>query len=156
MKRYKCHDCGVIEGQIHKYGCDTELCPFCGNQLISCDCCYIKLGFDLKPQVWIGKEFVGHPTDGLPGDIYNYGLTDDLTKKWHIILEKKGRIPYIMYPNICGRCGKLWPDMFNVSDEEWEKYVPLRERRLLLCQVCYKQIKEWIDTENGILFDKLK
>ena len=34
----KCHDCGVEEGQIHHDGCDNERCPFCGMQLISCDC----------------------------------------------------------------------------------------------------------------------
>jgi hypothetical protein len=33
-----CHDCLVIEGQIHLLGCDMERCPKCGNQLISCGC----------------------------------------------------------------------------------------------------------------------
>lgn len=34
----KCHDCGVEEGQIHKWGCDMERCPMCGGQLITCQC----------------------------------------------------------------------------------------------------------------------
>lgn len=33
-----CHDCLVVEGQIHLLGCDMERCPKCGNQLISCNC----------------------------------------------------------------------------------------------------------------------
>jgi len=33
-----CHDCNVGPGQYHHWGCDAEQCPFCGNQLIGCDC----------------------------------------------------------------------------------------------------------------------
>ncbi len=36
--RHGCHDCRVIKGQIHVWGCDGEECPKCGGQLISCDC----------------------------------------------------------------------------------------------------------------------
>ena len=34
----RCHDCNVEIGGIHHHGCDMERCPFCGLQLISCDC----------------------------------------------------------------------------------------------------------------------
>lgn len=34
----KCHDCGVEPGQIHKDGCDWEICFYCGGQMLSCDC----------------------------------------------------------------------------------------------------------------------
>lgn len=34
----RCHDCGIINGNIHHSGCDMERCPVCKGQLISCDC----------------------------------------------------------------------------------------------------------------------
>ena len=60
-------------------------------------------------------------------------------------LETKGRIPFIMYPNLCARCGVLWPEMFMVPDEEWKHYIEPAMRREMLCRVCYEQIKKWID-----------
>jgi rRNA maturation endonuclease Nob1 len=36
----RCHDCNIIQnkGNYHHYGCDMEVCPKCGGQLISCGC----------------------------------------------------------------------------------------------------------------------
>ena len=34
----RCHDCNIVNGQVHHFGCDMERCPKCGGQLISCDC----------------------------------------------------------------------------------------------------------------------
>ena len=149
MESSVCPHCRVLEGQIHHYGCDSERCPFCGNQLETCGCCFIKLGFDYKPIEWDGKKCVQvHPTNGLPEEIFENGLTDDLKEEWHRILNKKGRVPYILYPTVCMKCGMLWPEMFRVPDEEWEKYVMIRERKGLLCKPCYDQIKKWIDEKN--------
>lgn len=100
----QCHDCGVKEGQIHKFGCDMERCPCCGKQLISCDC------------------------------------FEDIT-----LIPLSGRVPYIAYPDMCGRCGELWPDMFMVPDEEWEKYIQINQRGKVLCKPCYNTIKKLID-----------
>ena len=38
MSNEKCVDCSVEEGQLHKWGCESEMCPFCGGQRISCSC----------------------------------------------------------------------------------------------------------------------
>jgi hypothetical protein len=35
---YLCIDCDAAEGELHELGCDTEECPRCGEQLISCGC----------------------------------------------------------------------------------------------------------------------
>ena len=34
----KCGDCGKQEGELHEIGCDTERCPKCNLQAISCGC----------------------------------------------------------------------------------------------------------------------
>ena len=33
-----CHDCRVLQGELHVSGCDVEECPRCHEQLITCDC----------------------------------------------------------------------------------------------------------------------
>jgi hypothetical protein len=132
VKRSTCHDCGTKEGQLHVLGCDMERCPFCGNQLISCRCVYKKLGIDVSPGAWA----------------YSHGLTDAQQGDWKKLLSDKGRIPFILYPNLCAKCGTLWPEMFLVPDPEWKHYIEPRMQREMLCQACYKQIKAWIDGEG--------
>lgn len=128
MKRWiswKCHDCGVQEGQIHNPNCDMECCPFCGGQLLACGCCYKKLGIDVSPRTWA----------------YKHGLTDEQSKQWEEMLEQKGRIPYILSPCKCGLCGQQWPDDFSVDDRTWTKYVIPSLQAEALCLDCFSELK---------------
>ena len=136
--RPTCHDCGAKEGELHQPGCDMERCPFCGRQLITCDCAYEKLGlFD--------RQHYSAATAFLPPEIYHHGLPPELEAAWNAMLEKQGRFPYIVYPNLCARCGQLWPEMFRVPDEEWARYIEPGMRTAMLCRKCYDYIKRVSD-----------
>jgi hypothetical protein len=167
-----CGDCAVEEGQIHKLGCDMERCPFCGHQLITCGCDlkhfypeYVSL-HEAPPtsDSMLTAEERAHAkkchvdncpqctairasgkTHGLPVRVYFDCLPEDKQAEWERILEAKGRIPWICYPNLCCRCGVLWPTMFRVNDEEWEHYVEPAMRGCMLCEECYTWIKQQID-----------
>ncbi len=103
-----------------------EVCPFCGRQLISCDCCYTMLDIDVSEGTWA----------------YSHGLTKEQGEKWDDMLKEKGLIPYVRIPVLCALCGDVFPDMFGVSDEEWQKYVIPPLQKEVLCRVCYdKQVK---------------
>jgi len=167
-----CGGCAVEEGQLHELGCAMEPCPFCGHQLISCGCDlkhfypeHVSLHDDPPTSVsmptanerahaktcrvddcqeCLALQASGK-TRGLPVRVYFDGLPEDKRAEWERILEAKGRIPWICYPNICRRCGALWPHMFQVSSEEWNRYVEPTMRDCMLCEECYTWIKEQID-----------
>jgi hypothetical protein len=45
-----CHDCAVLPGELHVQGCDWEVCPRFGTQLISCECDVEAWEDDLEDQ----------------------------------------------------------------------------------------------------------
>lgn len=116
-----CHDCGAEEGMYHDPGCDTEWCPFCGGQLISCGCCYKMLHVDISEGTWA----------------YSHGLTPEQERAFDTMLEEKGRIPYVQPIVLCALCGKKFPKFF--SDGDWSKYVVPELQDKVLCMPCYKR-----------------
>lgn len=82
-------------------------------------------------------------------EIYKHGLTGEQAQKWQAILNAKGRVPFILYPVICSKCGALWPEFFMVSDEEWAYYIPPDKRQTVICAECYGYIKQRIDETKG-------
>ena len=117
-ERYTCR-CGVSEGQLHVFGCDYEMCSKCGERLYYECVCY------------------DHGIYSLPPDD---ALLESITTT--------GRLPYILYPNHCVRCGELWPYMFMVPDSEWEYYVPKGHRQDMLCEQCYDEIVALVDKHH--------
>ena len=64
-----CPICLVEDGECHTLGCPVEVCPWCGGQLISCQCRFAQLG---------------------RASLTTEGQIDDFLEK----LEKKGRLPF--------------------------------------------------------------
>lgn len=137
LKRKECHDCGTLEGYLHQPGCDMERCPFCLNQLISCECVYQYLKICVDPKK---PEF--------NRQVYEHGLSDEHEARWSELLNKKGRIPYLNVPNMCVTCGELWPDLFMAED--WEFVIPYVLRNKVLCRDCYEEIKEGYDAWSTV------
>ena len=130
MNNNQC-SCGANEGNYHVIGCEYEYCPFCGEQLAYCDCSMEKLGVNCLASY-------NHPG----------GLSTSQRKKWLKLLNKKGRLSWILYPQFCSRCAEPWPDFFMVSNKEWEKYIEPDHRNDIICRDCYKNIKKLIDKYN--------
>jgi hypothetical protein len=64
-----CPACHANVGEYHELGCPVELCPWCGGQLIHCDCRFEKLGLDAL-------------------------TTEAELVQFEALLEERGRIPY--------------------------------------------------------------
>lgn len=131
-------ECGVHEGQLHAEGCRWELCPFCEEPgAANCDCQYDLLGL---------RSRANPPAQaGLATEVYERGLSPAQEAAWRTILEARGRLPYVDAPQLCGRCGALWPDMFMVQDAAWDYYAGPRLREAMLCEPCFRELRAAID-----------
>ena len=65
-----------------------------------------------------------------------------LSRKWKILGTEEGRIPQLDIPYFCALCGAHYPDMFNVPDEEWAKYVVPALQKKILCAACFERMKK--------------
>ncbi len=134
-------ECGVIEGQLHDFGCRWEYCPFCEEQFAGgCECSYELLG--LKSRI-NSPEF-----DQLTQDVYEEGLSPEQEEQWFELCRAKGRIPLIKSPQLCARCGSQWPELFVVQDRVWDYYTDPELRDKILCEECFKSIRKAVDTHN--------
>ncbi len=64
-----CPACHALVGEYHELGCPVEICPWCGGQLIHCDCRYEKLGLDAM-------------------------VSEEELLQFEVLLEERGRLPY--------------------------------------------------------------
>lgn len=64
-------------------------------------------------------------------------------------LQGLERVRHVLWPNLCARCGHLWPEMFLVSDDEWKRYIQIAAREQMVCKPCYELIKALIDANEA-------
>jgi hypothetical protein len=123
-----CPECGVSEGNLHKYGCKLEPCPRCKYFLMFCDCLFEQLPPGDQTPLIQRREIL---TPGNPD---------------HFRVETRERIRCITSPPMCCKCGRFVLEYFFVPDEEWRHYIQPYMRRSVLCRECYDYIKERIDS----------
>ncbi len=136
--QHTCWDCGVPEGHLHQWGCCLECCPFCGGQLLGCRCCYTHLRL-------VDRERCPSATGSLPPAGSRPALTDAQVDAWCALLETQGRVPFLVYPHLCARCGATFPKMFTVPTVVWDHYIQLDQRGQMLCFPCFQCIVHLID-----------
>jgi hypothetical protein len=95
----RCGDCETPEGELHALFCTKERCPFCGGQLASCGCIHQVLVLTEEERKSL-EEYLDDTVEPLR----------QVMERWEEELNRKGRVPYIEYPNVCARCGALWPE----------------------------------------------
>lgn len=132
-ERQSCGCCDVIEGCLHEPGCDMERCQFCLGQMISCGCHLRNFypTYDMRA-----------PNCGLPQEVFDNGLSEEQYKIWNALFDAKPRIPCMVDPLMCGRCGQMWPEFFMVDD--WHDVIPAHIAGQILCRECYETVKSFV------------
>lgn len=131
-----CLGCGVIEGQFHVFGCVSEICLFCNELSAYCDCMYEH--FNLVDE----SLYPDYPH--IPLELLENGFPREMIDEWELHMMQSGRYPFILYPDICCRCGEVNPKPWKkkVSKEEWQTYVELEYQTRAMCEECFEVIKE--------------
>jgi hypothetical protein len=58
--------------------------------------------------------------------------------------------PFFDFPTFCSKCGKVDPDFFLVSDEEWNETVPFKHRNDVICWECYCFMRSRLNLPESI------
>lgn len=53
------------------------------------------------------------------------------------------RIPHVQIPVLCALCAAIGPDLFKVSDEDWNRIVPKNLRDKKLCGTCFDYLEKF-------------
>jgi len=135
-------ECGAREGEFHRLDCRFELCPFCGDTTAgACECIYDHLGL---------RRRIYPPDNGYLSDlVYEKGVTAEQRAEWHARCASRGRLPYVYTPQMCARCGVLWPEFFMVQDAAWEYYAGPTLRGQIVCEPCFDALRANIDKHQG-------
>ncbi len=78
-----CPYCETESGKLHEPFCLKERCPFCNQQLPTCDCIFEILNLNAEERK-IVEDFVDDSVEPLRS----------ICERWIKELEKKGRIPW--------------------------------------------------------------
>jgi ferredoxin len=65
------------------------------------------------------------------------------------LCRAKGRVPFISSPQLCARCGRRWPELFVVPDRAWNYYTDPGLRDQIVCEECFRSIREAVDGHNA-------
>jgi hypothetical protein len=87
-----CYDCGVAPGQIHRDGCDIEICSVCGGQYLMCG----HKNHDPAFARWTGFW---------PGEVEAEKLGLDLNEFWNKSYDQAFFVKPIVGPDeLCEEC----------------------------------------------------
>lgn len=181
-----CPHCWAEEGQLHRWGCEHDICPFCGTFGMACDCHVDMVEVAMRSAETVRPACMTAEHEKrwleLVGDLYLQRLdlldspfteddfcfecppewchteaqykaywklqekfmkTEDLLfRRWKMLCTEQGRLPQLQIPNICACCGTLWPEVFRMPDDEWQKYVVPQFQEEMLCLDCYNRMRE--------------
>jgi len=98
LQAHPCSGCGVKVGEVHKFGCKQEECPFCHGVLSQCLCAYkhLKLGWGGRSaKEWREMEKQrGRKWTEADRKVNIRPLTTEQERQWAAIVLQKGCIHY--------------------------------------------------------------